>query len=88
MKDDQVWNSGASISPPIILLQSAISGVSHLKFIGPEDTLIRMIRSDVILTGVMPQLFHRRDFDLPKLDVTVVVYIYIALLERVLRGSV
>ena len=72
MKDDQVWNS-ASISPPIILLHSAIPGVSHIKLIGPEDTLIRMIHSDVILTGVLPRLNQRPNFDLPKLDVIVAV---------------
>lgn len=73
MKDDKVSGMSASISPPIILLHSAIPGVSHIKLIGPEDTLIRRIRSNIILTGIMLRLFQRRNFDLPKLDVTVVV---------------
>lgn len=73
MKDDQVWKSGASISPSIILPQSAIPRVSYIELIGPEDTLVRMIGSDVIQTSVMPRLIHRRDFDLSKLDVTIVV---------------
>ena len=88
MKDD--WGSGYQriYSPPIILLEPAIPRVRHIKLGGFEDFLIRIIRFDVILTGVMPRLIQRRNVDLPKLDVTVAVKMHIALLERVLRGTV
>lgn len=75
------------MSPPIILLHSAIPRVSHIKLIGSEDTPSRMMHSDVIMTGVILRLVHKSDFDLLKLDVTVVVQIYIALPERPFQGT-
>lgn len=46
-----------------------------------------MIRVDVSLTGVVLRLIERRNFDLPKFDVTVAVWMHLALLERVLRDD-